>query len=83
MALFKMKGSDLTNAIGDPIIHMVATAFEKKLEDSMNGIVEKVFAEIKEEMPDKITARINSAFDHLHARENMNINVEIDFRERK
>jgi len=63
MALLKYNHESFLQAMKPGISALVINAFEKKLEEKLNGIVESVYAELRAELPKDVQARIEQALE--------------------
>lgn len=55
---------------------IVMSAFEKKLADKMNGIVEEVYEEMRNELPKLIESKIKHVLSEYD--ESLKVHVEVD-----
>lgn len=77
MALLKYDKQNFVAALEPGISVLVVSAFEKRLEEKLNGIVQEVYDELKRELPDEIKSRITRVIDVCSATDCVNVEVEL------
>lgn len=76
MALVKFDKENFLAALEPGIVAFIVSSFQERLEKKLNGIVNDVYSELKEELPPEIKARVLKTFSLEDCSENIHIEVE-------
>lgn len=77
MGIIKYSEQSFLEAMRPGISALVVSAFEKKLEKKLNGIVQEVYDELKKELPDKIESAIHRSISMLEEKERIEVIVDL------
>ena len=77
MALIKFGKQEFLEAMEPGIVSFVVHAFEEKLAEKLDGIIQETHDELKKELPDAIKAKVFTAIDPMMDERRIKIEVDL------